>query len=46
MKAAIVTLCRALGQVLDAYYNSDDRETSELMSALAAYVSKHGGPST
>lgn len=41
MKSAIVTLCRGLGQMLDAFYNSYDRETSDLMSALAAWVEKN-----
>jgi hypothetical protein len=41
MKAAIVSLCRALGQILDAHYKSFDRETSDLIRSLAAYVEKH-----
>jgi hypothetical protein len=41
VKAALVTLAKALGQLLDAYYVSYDRETSELMAALAAWVAKN-----
>lgn len=41
MKAALVTLCRGLAQALDAYYNSYDRETSDLLGALAAWVEKN-----
>lgn len=41
MTAAIVTLCKALAQILDAHYMSFDRETSELMGALARYVEKN-----
>jgi hypothetical protein len=42
MTKAIVSLCKALGQLLAAHYNSFDRETSDLMGALAAYVEKNG----
>lgn len=37
-KTALVTLCKALAQALDAYYNSYDRETGELMRALVAWI--------
>ena len=43
MKNAIVHLCRALAQVLDAYYDNFDRETSDLLNALAAWVEKNDG---
>lgn len=43
MKQAIVTLAKALGQVLDSYYSSFDRETSDLMAALANWVAANGG---
>ena len=43
MKNAIVHLCRALAQVLNSYYNNFDRETSDLMNALAAWVEKNDG---
>lgn len=38
---AIVTTARGLAQLLDAYYPTFDRETSDLMSALAAWVEKN-----
>jgi hypothetical protein len=38
MTQAIVALCKALGQLLNAHFASFDRETSELMRALAAWV--------
>jgi hypothetical protein len=41
MEKAIVTLCKALAQVLSAYYKSYDRETSDLMRALAEWVRKN-----
>lgn len=42
MKGAILTLCKGLGQLLAAYYISLDRETSDLMRSLAAWVEKNG----
>jgi len=42
MEKAIVSLCKALAQVMDAHWRSYDRESSDLMAALAAYVAKHG----
>ncbi len=41
MKIALITLCKALGQALTAYHLLFDRETSDLMAALAAYVEKN-----
>jgi hypothetical protein len=41
MLKALVSAAKALGQLLDAYYNSYDRETSDLMRALAAWVEKN-----
>lgn len=41
MKNAIVTMCKGLGQVLAAYHATYDRETSDLLSALAAWVTKN-----
>ena len=41
MKAAIVTLAKALAQILAAYYGISDREASDLMRALAAWVEKN-----
>lgn len=41
MKKAIATLCKALAQILDAYYAEYDRETSALMTALADWVTKN-----
>lgn len=38
MKPAIVTLCRALAQVLAAHYASYDVPTSRLLNALADWV--------
>ena len=31
-------VCKALAQALDAYYNTYDRETGELMRTLATWV--------
>jgi len=42
MNAAIATLAKALGQVLDAHFHTFDRETSDLLNALAAWVEKYG----
>jgi hypothetical protein len=42
MNIAIVNLCKALGQLLNSYFNTFDRETSDLMQALAAFVEKYG----
>ena len=44
MTKATVTLCKALAQILSAHWGEFDRETSDLMSALAAYVTKYQGP--
>jgi hypothetical protein len=45
MQKAIVQLCKALDQLLAAYYTSYytsfDWEVSDLMQALAAYVEKN-----
>jgi hypothetical protein len=41
MLKALVASAKALGQLLDAYYPSFDRETSDLMRALAAWVEKN-----
>ena len=41
MNNAIISLCKALGQILSAHYAVYDRETSDLMAALAAYVQKN-----
>lgn len=41
MKAALVTMAKAFGQLLNAHYASFDRETSDLLNALAAWVEKN-----
>ncbi len=41
MTAALVNMCKALGQLLGAHFRSFDRETSDLMNALAAWVEKY-----
>jgi len=41
MSKALVSMAKAFGQLLDAHFGSYDRETSELMQALAAWVEKH-----
>lgn len=41
MSSAIVTLCKALAQVIESHFGSYDRETSDLMRALAAFVEKY-----
>jgi hypothetical protein len=38
MKSALVAMAKAFAQMLDAYYASYDRETSDLMRALADWV--------
>ncbi len=43
MTKALVNMAKAFGQLLDAHYKSFDRETSELLNALAAWVEKNGG---
>lgn len=41
MKSALVSMAKAFGQLLNAYYADFDRETSELMRALASWVEKN-----
>jgi hypothetical protein len=41
MNKALVTMAKAFSQLLDAYYNSFDRETADLMRSLAAWVEKN-----
>lgn len=41
MKTAILHLCKGLAQVITEYYANWDRETIDLMRALAAWVEKH-----
>lgn len=41
MSNALVNMAKAFGQLLNAHFGSFDRETSELMGALAAWVDKH-----
>lgn len=41
MQAALVNMAKAFAQLLDAYFNSWDRETSDLMRSLAAWVEKN-----
>lgn len=38
MNKAIITLCRALAQVIAAHYHTFDGPTSDLMVALKHYV--------
>lgn len=39
--AALVTACKAHGQLINAQFSRYDRETAELMAALSAWVLKH-----
>lgn len=41
MKQAMVSLVRGLGQLLNAYYADYDRETSDLLRDIAAWLDKH-----
>jgi hypothetical protein len=41
MSNALVNMAKAFGQLLDAHFGSFDRETSDLLNALAAWVEKH-----
>lgn len=41
MTNALVKMAQAFGQLIDAHYNSFDRETSDLLNALAAWVDKN-----
>lgn len=41
MVKALVLLCKALAQAIDATYNSYDRSTGDLMQALADFVRDH-----
>ena len=41
MKSAIVNLVIGLGQLLNAYYATPDRETIELTSALVRWLERH-----
>jgi hypothetical protein len=43
MKKALVDMAKAFARLLDSYYDSYDRETSALMTALADWVKKNGG---
>ena len=38
MEKAIVTMCKALAQIIAAHYVTTDRSTSRLLLALADYV--------
>lgn len=41
MKNALVNMAKAFGQMLDAHYMTFDRETNELITALANWVEKN-----
>lgn len=42
MRKALVNMAKAFGQLLDAHYSTAfDRETSDLLNALAAWVEKN-----
>lgn len=41
MTQVIVNMAKAFGQLLDHHYLSFDRETSDLINALAAWVDKN-----
>lgn len=43
MEKAIVTLCKALAHIINAHYRHYDRETSDLVRALAEWVRKNEG---
>lgn len=44
MQLTIVNFCKQLAGLLDMHHKSYDRETSDLMRSLAAYVNKRGPP--
>jgi len=41
MTKALVNMAKAFGQLLDNHFNSFDRETAELLTALANWVDKY-----
>ncbi len=42
MQKALVDIAKAFARLLDAYYQTYDRETAAVMSALADWVRKNG----
>lgn len=42
MLTIIVATAKGLGQLIDLHFASYDRETGNLMGALAAFIERHG----